>query len=593
MESKSSGDFNESHDAFVKHIENELSRIKGKQLILISLVDEWGKENILNDAFFEHIIKYNSSCLSYVTFDFHEYCKGLQFGNVMTLLQHLDEKHLLREMRFCWITTVTNALLSEQISLFRINCVDCLDRTNVVQAAIAKTILEIMLKKLGLLDFDESGLRDYPRTIFQTMWADNGDAISRQYAGTDAMKGDFTRTGRRDIKGVLADGKISANRYYRRFKKDTLRQQCYDAMQKQKTSNMETNKEVITTVNPDFVDMPMEPTTNREEILKQMIFDCRKMFVCEETEDCFGTWPLIDDSELNEVLIEQSEPDCVLVLTSARYFIVCYDETFQKVVSFKETPLASISDIEVGENPLSPPGSSWTLRICYTKNEQKTGYYHQFRGTNVQVFNAAVMFLKDIDQINDYVKTIGQMIVSIVNSFVQKSVELKERKLNSSNITLMNSLPDSVEPLQKRMSFSATDMPSLAAMNNVKTSNNKAAISKIKDFGSRFSSMVTRQAAPTFNRLTTQAKQLPINEKVASLLKAIGDGSSLIRANTTKTGGDDGRASPTSENNRKKLLQEKFDERKNDLSSLSCQTKCFLLPSPDLSLIYIPNHEPN
>ncbi|CAM2722970.1 unnamed protein product [Rotaria socialis] len=181
-------DFNESHDAFVKHIENELSKIKGKQLILISLVDEWGKENILNDAFFEHIIKYNSPCLSYVTFDFHEYCKGLQFGNVMTLLQHLDEKHFLREMRFCWINTETNALLSEQISLFRINCVDCLDRTNVVQAAIAKTILEIMLKKLGLLDFDESGLRDYPRTIFQTMWADNGDAISRQYAGTDAMK---------------------------------------------------------------------------------------------------------------------------------------------------------------------------------------------------------------------------------------------------------------------------------------------------------------------------------------------------------------------------------------------------------------------
>lgn len=35
---------------------------------------------------------------------------------------------------------------------------------------------------------DEGGLDDHARTIFQTMWADNGDAISRQYAGTDAMK---------------------------------------------------------------------------------------------------------------------------------------------------------------------------------------------------------------------------------------------------------------------------------------------------------------------------------------------------------------------------------------------------------------------
>ncbi|CAF4190698.1 unnamed protein product, partial [Rotaria sp. Silwood2] len=403
--------------------------------------------------------------------------------------------------------------------------------------------------------------------------------------------GDFTRTGRRDIKGVLADGKISANRYYRRFKKDTLRQQCYDAMQKQKTSTVETNKDAITTVNPDLVDIPMEIITNREEVLKQMILDCRKMFVCEETEDCFGTWPLIDDSELNEVLIEQTEPDCVLVLTSTRYFIVCYDETFQKVVSFKETPLTAINNIEVGENPLSPPGSSLTLRIHFTKEEQTASYYHQFRGTNVQIFNTTVMLLKDIDQINDYMKTIGQMIVSIVNSFVQKSLELSEKKLNSSNMILMNSLPDDVEPFQKRMSFSATDMPPLATISGATTSNNKATINKIKDFGSRFSSMVTRQAAPTINKLTTQAKQLPINEKVTSLLKVIGESPSLIRSGATKIGGEDGRASPTSENNRKKILQEKFDERKKDLFSLQCQTKCFLLSSPDLSIIYIPNNE--
>jgi hypothetical protein len=38
-------------------------------------------------------------------------------------------------------------MLSEQTSLFRINCVDCLDRTNVVQAAIAKTCLEMMVSQ--------------------------------------------------------------------------------------------------------------------------------------------------------------------------------------------------------------------------------------------------------------------------------------------------------------------------------------------------------------------------------------------------------------------------------------------------------------
>lgn len=179
----------------------------------------------------------------------------------------------------------------------------------------------------------------------------------------------------------------------------------------------------------------------------------------------------------------------------------------------------------------------------------------------------------------------------------------------------MDSLPDDVEPLQRRMSFTATATPPLSAMNGAAASNNRATFDKIKNFGSRFSLIVTRQAAPTINKLTTQgfliffslfcfqikslllffsAKQLPINETVNSFLKVIGDGQSLIRSNaTTKSPNDDGRASPTTETNRKKILQDKFDEREKDLASMQCQTKCFLLPSPDLKIIYIPNNDQN
>lgn len=38
---------------------------------------------------------------------------------------------------------------------------------------------------------------------FNILWADNGDAISREYAGTSALKGDFTRTGKRDWRGAM------------------------------------------------------------------------------------------------------------------------------------------------------------------------------------------------------------------------------------------------------------------------------------------------------------------------------------------------------------------------------------------------------
>ncbi len=50
------------------------------------------------------------------------------------------------------------------------------------------------------------------KKAFLLIWANNGDAVSQQYAGTDALKGDFTRTGERKFVGVMKDGMKSANR---------------------------------------------------------------------------------------------------------------------------------------------------------------------------------------------------------------------------------------------------------------------------------------------------------------------------------------------------------------------------------------------
>lgn len=58
-------------------------------------------------------------------------------------------------MIFYRIDTERNLVLSEQTSVFRINCVDCLDRTNVVQAAIAKNYVEIMVRSKGLFSSRE------------------------------------------------------------------------------------------------------------------------------------------------------------------------------------------------------------------------------------------------------------------------------------------------------------------------------------------------------------------------------------------------------------------------------------------------------
>lgn len=46
-------------------------------------------------------------------------------------LDFLDPKMLIRSPRYLW--TSDNNLMSEQRGVFRVNCMDCLDRTNVVQ----------------------------------------------------------------------------------------------------------------------------------------------------------------------------------------------------------------------------------------------------------------------------------------------------------------------------------------------------------------------------------------------------------------------------------------------------------------------------
>lgn len=109
-------------------------------------------------------------------------------------------------------------VICQQEGIFRVNCMDCLDRTNVVQAAVARAVMEqqvtwadrppavvdnfiihficahlyptvffLQLKKLGVMPPEQPlPLKCY--RIYQIMWANNGDTISRQYAGTAALK---------------------------------------------------------------------------------------------------------------------------------------------------------------------------------------------------------------------------------------------------------------------------------------------------------------------------------------------------------------------------------------------------------------------
>ena len=83
------------------------------------------------------------------------------------------------------------------------------------------------------------------------MWANNGDVISRQYAGTNALKGDFTRTGERNLSGLMKDGVNSASRYYLNQFRDAFRQATIDLITGESMDHLVLRK--CTSTIPDFV----------------------------------------------------------------------------------------------------------------------------------------------------------------------------------------------------------------------------------------------------------------------------------------------------------------------------------------------------
>jgi hypothetical protein len=75
-------------------------------------------------------------------------------------------------------------------------------------------MLTLRSSRLNDEGIDMSLQQDQTTQWFNTLWADNGDAISKQYASTAALKGDFTRTRKRDYRGALTDMGLSISRFY-------------------------------------------------------------------------------------------------------------------------------------------------------------------------------------------------------------------------------------------------------------------------------------------------------------------------------------------------------------------------------------------
>ncbi|XP_016522281.1 phosphatidylinositide phosphatase SAC1-A-like [Poecilia formosa] len=86
-----------------------------------------------------------------------------------------------------------------------------------------------MLKRMGVLNVGQriEEQAEFEK-VYKNAWADNANACAVQYAGTGALKTDFTRTGKRTRWGLLMDGWNSMIRYYKNNFSDGFRQDAID-----------------------------------------------------------------------------------------------------------------------------------------------------------------------------------------------------------------------------------------------------------------------------------------------------------------------------------------------------------------------------
>merc|ERR1719312_2029079 len=140
--------------------------------------------------------------IPHILWDFHAE------GGVKSLdkLEGIIDNQLVSQMTFFCTGT---GMVEMQTGVIRTNCTDCLDRTNAVQMWLGLRILNRQLSSMGV-ELKEHTVVRFQDT-FKQMWVNNGNGLSKIYAGTAALSQggsklrDGVRSAARTIQNNLLD----------------------------------------------------------------------------------------------------------------------------------------------------------------------------------------------------------------------------------------------------------------------------------------------------------------------------------------------------------------------------------------------------
>ncbi|XP_005187417.2 synaptojanin-1 [Musca domestica] len=203
---KLSRGFETSAAAFDRHMSLMKQRYGYQAIINLlgtSLVGSKEGEAMLSNEFQRHHGMSAHKDVPHIIFDYHQECRGGNFA----ALSKLKERITACGINYGIFYAAAGKVVREQFGVIRTNCLDCLDRTNCVQTFLGLDTLNIQLEALG---FGEKKNFTRFEEIFKQMWINNGNEVSKIYAGTGAIQGssklmDGARSAARTIQNNLLD----------------------------------------------------------------------------------------------------------------------------------------------------------------------------------------------------------------------------------------------------------------------------------------------------------------------------------------------------------------------------------------------------
>lgn len=277
------------YPAFERHIQTLIQEY-GSSVYALNLLGVKGDEEILTKLYetlceTSHFSMKNQ--LLYTNFDYHTQMKSYKSLGNTKMWYDLAERFFQRDFAngaFFESTSSDNKHL--QSKFIRTNCMDCLDRTNSVQAFIGIEMLKYQLAKWVQKESELSKFRE----VFRQIWILNGDNISKIYAGTNAIQG---RSVTQDITRSLS--RAIQNNFF-----DSAKQNIIDTFLYSMSRNYAglVSEQVRCLMSQSFLRLPL-PVIYELIAAKESYTEKMKCRVCIGTYNINGGFSRSDMSQLN------------------------------------------------------------------------------------------------------------------------------------------------------------------------------------------------------------------------------------------------------------------------------------------------------